>query len=541
MITIGKDPVSEDNPQGVDSRYEPAFEELQAEIDKLGSPTASGGINWQRVGQLAEQILTQESKDLLVGSYFAVSQIYIDGLAGLETGLGVYRDLLQTYWDTMFPKKKRMRGRVAAVEWWLEKSGAALEFLGLQFASLENQEAVLAECEAVQQLCSELFPEPPDFGVLTRAVSALSAGEGAETEQPSPVEETVPEKGEEESTASNEPEPAHQTATPAQPSTPAPPAAPPSPAQQTASDEGSHQLIQTSNENLKRAALALLGEDLSSQLGHRSLRTAVWAEIDALPRAADGKTLIPPPEPHIMTAMQDLSSRGDWLNLATAAGSHFPQYIFWLDLQRYCAIGLENLGQPYTGAHETVCAETAHFLQRMSGLTELQFADGFPFADEETRDWCQSLGAGGGASMDLGAGAASGQGDTEETAKLSGVLEQAGQLVKAKKLIEAVQLVQEGLQEARSGKEAMQWRLGLVRILISGRKADIALSHCEKLTEDLERYNVEYWDPQQALLAYTTTYHCVKMNSAKMLKERGGQLLDKIARLDSAEALRIAG
>ena len=542
MITIGKDPISEEYPQGVDSRYEPAFEELQAEIDKLGSPTASGGIDWQRVSRLAEQILSEESKDLLVCSYFAVSRIYIDGLSGLETGLAVYRDLLQTYWDTMFPKKKRMRGRAAAAEWWVEKSAAALEFLGLQFDSLENQEAVSAECETLKQLCNELFPDPPDFGVLTRAVSALPVTAGAEPAPASVAEEAkVPENVSEETVSSPEPELVQQPAAPvaAPASQPAPAAVPRPSVQQTAAGDSPIGLIQTSNENLKRAALGLLGEDLSNHLGHRSLRTAVWGAIDSLPQATDGKTIIPPPEPHIMTAMQDLSSRGDWLNLATAAGSHFPQYIFWLDLQRYCAIGLENLGQPYARAYETVCAETAHFLQRMPGLTELQFADGFSFADEETRDWCQSLGGGG--SMDLGTGAVSVQGDTEEAARLSGVMEQAGELLKSKKLIDAVQLVQEGLLTAHSAKDSMQWRLGLVRILLGGKKADIALSHCEKLAEDLKRYDIECWDPQQALVVYTTTYHCVKAVSSKMLKERGGELLDKIARLDSSEAMRIVG
>ena len=45
--SLGKEPIQQDQPAGLDVRYEPEFEQLQAEIDKLSMPSASGGTDWK--------------------------------------------------------------------------------------------------------------------------------------------------------------------------------------------------------------------------------------------------------------------------------------------------------------------------------------------------------------------------------------------------------------------------------------------------------------------------------------------------------------
>jgi type VI secretion system protein VasJ len=62
--SLGKDPIQPDQPAGSDVRYEPEYEQLQAEIDKLSSPSASGGIDWKKVNDLAVSILDKKCKDL---------------------------------------------------------------------------------------------------------------------------------------------------------------------------------------------------------------------------------------------------------------------------------------------------------------------------------------------------------------------------------------------------------------------------------------------------------------------------------------------
>lgn len=524
MNIIGKTSITEDSPAGTDSRYEQSFEDLQAEIDKIGSPSASEGINWQRVTTLAAEILTNESKDLLVASYYTVSLIHTENISGLEVGIQIYSDLLETFWDTMFPKKKRMRGRIAAAEWWVEYSTTALESLALQPMEESQKKSILEDCERLNQLFLDLFPKPISIRPLTRVIEALPVlKEEIETEE-------VTTKEEEAKTAPKPTEPKEET-----------PAPPPEPTIQHSLDssDGAINAILSSQEQIRRAAMALVEHDLPNPIGHRAMRTAVWMNLDSLPHAEDNKTIIPPPEPHITTALQNLSSRCDWINLSITAEKQFPEYIFWIDLHRYCATGLENLGPPYAQALEAVCQETASLIHRLPGILALQFSDGSPFANEDTLEWCQNISSAG-SSMDMVSGFAAMDGDTEEANQLNTAIEQAGEFVREKKLTDAVNLLQKGLQEAYSARESMQWRLALVQILIGSKKAEIALPHCELLNEELIHYNLESWDPNQALIVYKTFYHCLKSISSRMVKDRGGEVLAKIARLNSTEAIRIS-
>ena len=195
---LGKDPISAEAPTGWDARYEPEFEALQAEIDKLASPTASGGVNWKKVGDLSAQILAEESKDLLVASYFAVSQVRADKGEGLAVGLTVMHDLAANFWDQLFPDKKRMRGRLSAFEWWLEKTMSALEDQNVPSVAAETAETMVSNLDGLDNLLSEHMPEPPMLVKLKHYIERLPAEPAA----PSPVSEaTEPAESEEPSPA----------------------------------------------------------------------------------------------------------------------------------------------------------------------------------------------------------------------------------------------------------------------------------------------------------------------------------------------------
>ena len=129
LAELGKQPIRPDQPAGDDVRYDPQYEELQAEVDKFSSPSASGAVDWDKVVKLSSDILSQKSKDLLVASYLAVALIQTKKFEGVEIGSRIYRDLIEGHWDALFPTKARMRGRVAAIEWWAEKAESVLEQL----------------------------------------------------------------------------------------------------------------------------------------------------------------------------------------------------------------------------------------------------------------------------------------------------------------------------------------------------------------------------------------------------------------------------
>ncbi|MHC4779681.1 MAG: type VI secretion system ImpA family N-terminal domain-containing protein, partial [Planctomycetota bacterium] len=116
LLQLGSTPIPGDKPAGAPCRYEPEFETLSGEIDKLENPSG-GEMNPSVAIEQAAKILSGKSKDLLVAAYLAFALLEKDGYQGFATGLTVLRDIMKTFWEDCFPEKTRMRARVSSLEW----------------------------------------------------------------------------------------------------------------------------------------------------------------------------------------------------------------------------------------------------------------------------------------------------------------------------------------------------------------------------------------------------------------------------------------
>jgi type VI secretion system protein VasJ len=531
LQTLGISPISEENPAGEDIRYKPVFEDLQAEVDKLSSPTAAiASVDWGKVSSMAAEILSKESKDLLVAAYFCVAQIHLSGIEGLELGLHVYSDILANFWDTVFPQIRRMRGRIAAIEWWVEKSEIAIGMMKPNRLSETVKDRIVAQCGYIDQILARCLPDShPSIHAILRAIEEIPL-ESSQEASPS-VERTEPAKPE--VTAEPEPKssPSQQQTTTSAP----PPASPPPPKPTVDAKTSIDALLQS----LRQTAITFLKQDLTDPLSYRLLRFSLWSIVKNLPPDTEGKTLIPPPDPQIVTILRNLFNKGDWNSMVTASEYQLPQSIFWLDLNRYSAIALENLGLPYRKASECVAQETAFLMARLPGLSALKFSNGTPLADKETCDWLQSI-ALDGAALSIEQTPTTGENASDPmAARLTEVMQQAQTLAKEKKVIDAVSLLQQEMRLAYSVKDRMLWRLALCRILIHSKNADLAVSHFDQILKDIETYHLEEWDPMLALQGLKLIWAGFQKVSDKEVKERAAHVLHQITRIDPVEALRI--
>ena len=190
LIELGKTPISQDSPSGVDVRFEPEYEELQNEIEKLTSPTVEGEIDWDKIIKLGTSILAEKSKHLLVASYLSVALVHSRGLEGLESGLVIYRGLLENFWETFFPPPKRMRGRQNAVEWWKESILSAIKSLPPDSALTEEKIDSLNEnVEAIGTFLGEHVDDAPSLNQLQVSIAAMQPQ--AEPEEGQPEEASV--------------------------------------------------------------------------------------------------------------------------------------------------------------------------------------------------------------------------------------------------------------------------------------------------------------------------------------------------------------
>jgi type VI secretion system protein VasJ len=175
-------PIAGASPSGQSARYEPEFEKLQAEIQKLENP-AGGDVRWNDVQELAEKLLAEKSKDLLVAAYYTVARLQREGFDGLRQGLGVIHGLCANFWDTLWPEKKRMRARESALEWMVDRVNRQLEADGA--ADPASLKACAETMNELANLVNSRLEAPnPQLDGLVRALSGKA---GALSAAPAPA------------------------------------------------------------------------------------------------------------------------------------------------------------------------------------------------------------------------------------------------------------------------------------------------------------------------------------------------------------------
>lgn len=546
---LGQNPISQDKPAGDDAHYEPEFEELQQEIDKLSIATTSGGgTDWKRVTTLCVTILSEKSKDLLVAAYLVTGLTNTHGFEGFTVGTAFMADLVENFWDTLFPPKRRMRGRMNALSWWMERMEGFLK--SLQEAEPLPQEQVDNANKNLNRLdesLSEKSDDAPSMRSLLDYLSLVPVQEPEPEPEPEPAAAAEPEQSQSEEDAQQPEQPQQQDARqqkaeaapqsaespkPAPKAAAAPPAAPHA-AAISGSDKDVDAAFRSALNQLLGVADYHLKNSPASSLSYRLRRLATWLPITSAPPAQDGKTMLPPPEETVKPSLEQMSQAGNHEALLQASEERVTEYLYWLDLTRYTATALDNLGGAYKDAYDAICGETLLMIQRLQGIENLSFSDGTPFADQETRTWLKnlSLGSGGGAMA----------GGDESQQAVAAAFQEAHELLKGKKQVEAVDRLQQGLNAAGSGKQRLLWRLGLGRLLLMAGRAELADSMAQAALADVAAFRLEEWDPPLAVQTLQLAYDACDAMGGDEDAPRAKEMLLRLNRLDPSAALKISG
>ena len=104
------EPIPGDNPCGADLRYQPVYDQIK-EARREDDDAAQGVwqrarkvADWAQVVKLATNALAKQSKDLQLAAWLTEALVYREGFAGLRDGLQLTYDLLDRYWDNLYPE-----------------------------------------------------------------------------------------------------------------------------------------------------------------------------------------------------------------------------------------------------------------------------------------------------------------------------------------------------------------------------------------------------------------------------------------------------
>lgn len=511
---IGRQPVNAMRPAGSDVREDPRFEALQLEIGKMSDPGADGQTDWQRVGQLASLLLVDKGKDLLVASYLGGALLQGDGLPGLARGLQVVADLVEHFWDSMYPPVARLRARRNAIEWLLDRAVLAAE--EQNWIELDPQPpALIAELLAgARRLDDQLRAKDEDGPSMQKLLSLLDK---------IPVAEAAPAAV-----------PAAAASAPAA-SAPASAASgapvPPAPLATLAAPTGDiAAALGLALDHLNQLVDAMMAAAIQDARAYRVSRFANWGALDALPPADDHLTKIAPPISQVVEALQRMQAEDpEPQDAIRFAETQLPAFPFWLDLQALCAAGLARLGEAGAAARGEVERATRDLLQRLPGLESLSFANGLPFANALTLEWIGTLGlvaaaTGGGppASRDDGLGAAMAK---ARTLAANGELEAAATLM------------QRTIDRAPDAPARLRAQIALCQLLSSSREGRVPAAFAQRIVEQIRHHDLDRWDPALAVEGWAAAHRVLSQDDARPAERDAA--LAAIAGLDAARAIAL--
>ena len=498
---LGKLAFESASPAGNEVRGEPAFDQLEAELSKLSSPVHSASIDWNKITRLSAELLSTKGKDLMVACYLAGGLFETRSLLGMADGLRVIADLLETYWDTLYPPLKRIRGRRNAVQWlvdrmqqrsteaaWTELPPQEVALIERLLASLQTMEAVLTDKDS----------EAPSVRSLITIVKAL----------PTIAQEA----------------PARKTAAPA--SAKAPAEATVTTVLESSDDAG--QALGEVCARLEPIAQWLLSADIADPLPYRLNRLAAWTSINTLPPVVSGQTPVPGPVLQVMDALGKLKTSQADEDMVAFAEAQLAAFPFWLDLNCVCAAALERMGSRFDAARREVCGETARLVARLPGIEKLMFASNVPFADSDTLAWLEGLAA---AQGEAEAGAPRGR-DVIAVA-----LGNARTLAASHDLVGAVDCLQQQIALVNAPKDDLFLRIRLCELLLTERPGAALEAFAQALVDRIERHHLVEWEPALALDALQVAYRVMTRNEDNKAAADG--LLKRVVALDALAAVKL--
>ncbi|HEY3644338.1 MAG TPA: type VI secretion system protein TssA [Gammaproteobacteria bacterium] len=509
LAELGTAPISAAQPCGQSARYEPEFEQLEAELAKQESLTPSA-VDWGRVVELATVILQTKSKDLLVAAYLCRGLMETQRYAGLATGLQILRDLSQKHWDGLFPELKRMRARATAVSWLAEKTGKQVR--DTRPKSGEKDAVSLAAAllkELDQALVEKMGQDAPALTDLSRPLKDHL--QNLEAPPAAPKAAAAP--------------------------TAARPAAAPVEVAEVLNDADAKKVLRQMQELARKVTKYWLSKDVTDARAYRLGRSAGWLTVESAPVNTDGQTQIPGPAPEKLKQFETQRQAGQLEALLPELESTLAKAPYWLDGQKLAADVLESMGERGAAARKTVLRELANFNAAVPGLAELKFLGGKPFAEELTRDWMAEQASG-------AAQPSGGKRAKREVEPWEEAFNNARATATAGNLDGAVKQLTDGFNATASAHEQFMWRLALAQLLVQIGHANVAAPLLESLTARIEEFRLKEWEPELAVRVYKlllTAYDksTGKAKNAPEVAARAAHAFSALSSLDPAIALNV--
>ncbi len=521
-----------DNPAGPDPTFEPEFEAIKKEIDKLSS--VEDKPNWGSVVTGSAALLKNKAKDFRIAIWLTVAHVQANNFAGFAEGLVTLRGLCTQYWDQMYPDVKRGRARANMITWFIDQNTAVLEKVDV---NKRNGEAVKVSDDMLNEI----------DGVLSEKLGELYTGLGKLRGLMRDKVRQIP---------PDDPPPPDPSTVVVQETTNTATVAEvyyPEETTATTSDAGAAPAISGIGDvepalafhstSLVSIGHVLRREDPKQAWAYKLLRVGLWLPFATTPYNEGNVTQMASPPPDPIANFDALAESSSWADLLEALETEIPNYPMWFDLHRRAAMALEKLGGEFRPARNALGRAVVGFVSSCPGLVELLYADGLPIFDPLTKEWYQTEAERQGAGSSSKADAAT----AAEEAELKGRFEEAKAMVFGGKIAEGLTMATQLAARGKDSRVRFRSRTAVGQMALDVGRPAIAKPMLEALFFEAEHHHLETWEPALCVPVYTSLLTAIRaarhpediLTPEAMAKE--ATLFDRLCRLDPAAAIKLSG
>ena len=527
-----QDSILSSNCSGEDiSKLDPAIpgnEKWVQKYSELRQISQRIATNSEQIVGLSAEILEEQFKDLRISSYLCRGLFHQKDFAGLAEGLKIYYLILEKFWDNgLQPLSPPARANNIAL---LEKS--LLQDIDLKKDVKVDREAledIKATLDEIKKLLSEKIPDRiiSFQGIIPTIDKLLTAA-------PKPPPTLSPKT----------------TSTPTETKTATP-------------------TVQTGfnlkNELDAAKALIQIAEFLieynfKSNVSYRILRSVFWSLFSPPEPDNNGKRIAqfaPAPD---KARVEGFLKDEDWVSVVKECERLLISelmnggYSFSLDVQRFLSTALQELEskteqagdskerEAYENLNKTILYETAIIIERFPFIPDIFYLDKTtPYADNQTKRWIEES-----VNPILEKPQAARQDsipltiDSELPDKDSQIHEdfnKASELLSKRKIEEAFDIMQRGIDAESTCKGRFQRRLNLAILCLDASQPQMARPILEHLDEEVGRFSLDQWEPKLCVQVWERLKYCYqqlaeKRGNREFYQEKEDAVFEKICKLD---------
>lgn len=587
-------PIPGENPAGADLRYDPLYDKVkEARREDDDAPQGEWErprkvADWNAVIKLTGDALATRTKDLQLAAWLTEAMLRKEGFAGLAGGLTLLRELLEKFWDTLYPELEDGDAelRAAPLEWVGTRFNLAIRQVplnkaGHDFLRYKESRGIPSEADAeaedekakARRAALEDGKVPPEVfdkgfettpkvwyrqlaGDLASAIAAAEKlnelGEekfGSDSPNMVPIRESLTEVQHTvnqllEKKLIAEPDPVEEASFSA--SAEGGPSGSPSGTSGGAASAGGALSAEPVDKNdaanrVIGAARFLRKNDPTSPTSYLMLRALRWGELRAQGANPDPR-LLDAPTAQARTQLKTLMLDSAWDQLLEAAETVMatPAGRGWLDLQRYVLNAFAGLGNDFDFAAAAVRRDLRNLLAEIPTLHEMALMDDLPTAGPSTIKWLESEGLlGGDGESDAPREAAPAPAAPAGASSIRDrVLERALAEVKAGRAPKAIEIVKRELDRETSERGRFLRNAQLARVMVAAGRDAMAIPMLEQLLTRIEEYKLESWESGPLVAEpLTLLYQALRRTGGDEATQES--LFLRISRLDPVQAMNL--